>query len=141
MTESIIQGITDYFLGCPLLKDGVFYVDALGDEPVGYTIEPGITSPMVQEYIDGSSIRQHQFNFGSREYFSLDRLQNIQNSTFYEKLCDWIEEQSKAGILPDMPKGCQPEFIKVQAPGYMFDASMTTARYQVQLVLQYFKEA
>lgn len=40
--ESIIQGLVDYFMGCPLLKDGVFRMDALGEEAVEYTIETGI---------------------------------------------------------------------------------------------------
>lgn len=141
MTDSIIQGLVDYFIACPLLRDGVFRVDALGDEAIEYTIETGITSPIVQEFIDGSSVRQYQFNFGSREYYSLDRVENIQNSTFYENLCNWIEEQSSAGILPDMPEGCEAEKLTVNAPGYMFDASMVNARYQIQLTLQYFKEA
>ena len=141
MSDSIIQGLTDYFLSCPLLKNGVFYVDGIGDEAIGYMIETGVTSPVVQWYVDGSSVRQYQFNFGSREYYSLDRLQNIQNSSFYEKLSDWIEKQSKAGNLPDMPEGCTPEKITVQSPGYMFDASMKNARYEIQLMLQYFKEA
>ena len=30
MADSIIQAVTDYFVDCPLLKDGVFRVDALG---------------------------------------------------------------------------------------------------------------
>jgi len=141
MTDSIIQGLTDYFMACPLLRDGVFRVDALGNEAIEYVIETGITSPIVQEYIDGSSVRQYQFNFGSREYYSLDRVENIQNSTFYERLCDWIEEQSSAGNLPDMPEGCTAEKLTINAPGYMFDASMVNARYQIQLTLQYFKEA
>ena len=140
MTESIIQGLTDYFMKCPLLKDGVFRVDSLGNEAVEYTIETGVVSPVMQTYLDGSSVRQYKFNFGSREYYSLDRLENIQNSTFYEKLCDWIEAQSDAGILPDMPEKCEAEKLIVNAPGYMFDATMKTARYQIQLTLQYFKE-
>ena len=140
MTESIIQRLTDYFMKCPLLRDGVFRVDSLGNEAVEYTIETGVVSPVIQTYLDGSSVRQYKFNFGSREYYSLDRLENIQNSTFYEKLCDWIEVQSDAGILPDMPEKCEAEKLIVNAPGYMFDATMTTARYQIQLTLQYFKE-
>lgn len=140
MIDSIIQGLTDYFMKCPLLKDGVFRVDALGNEAVEYTIETGVVSPIIQEYLDGSSIRQYKFNFGSREYYSLDRLENIQNSTFYENLCNWIESQSKAGVLPEMPEKCEAEQLIVDAPGYMFDATMTTARYQIQLTLQYFKE-
>lgn len=141
MTDSIIQGLVDYFMACPLLSDGVFRVDALGDAPVEYTIEPAITSPIIQTYIDGSSERQYQFNFGSREYYSMDRLQNIQNSTFYEKLADWIESQNKAGIFPDMPDGCTPETLEIQAPGYLFDTVMRNARYQIQLSLKYMKEA
>jgi hypothetical protein len=141
MTDSIIQGLVSYFSRCPLLHDGVFYVDGLGQEAIGYMIETGVTAPIVEQYIDGSSIRQYPFNFGSREYYSLDRLQAIQNSTFYERLSNWIEEQSNRGILPDMPEKCHPEKITVQSPGYMFDASMTNARYEIQLMLQYFKEA
>lgn len=140
MIDSIIQGLTDYFMKCPLLKDGVFRVDALGNEAVEYTLETGVVSPVIQEYLDGSSIRQYKFNFGSREYYSLDRLENIQNSTFYENLCNWIESQSKVGVLPEMPEKCEAEKLIVDAPGYMFDATMTTARYQIQLTLQYFKE-
>ena len=40
--KSVLEGITEYFLQCPLLKDGVFRVDALGTDPVEYTIETGI---------------------------------------------------------------------------------------------------
>ena len=36
--NSVLEGITEYFLKCPLLKDGVFRVDALGPDPVEYTI-------------------------------------------------------------------------------------------------------
>ena len=53
--NSVLEGITEYFLKCPLLKDGVFRVDALGPDPVEYTIETGIFDPVIQRYIDGSS--------------------------------------------------------------------------------------
>ena len=81
--NSVLEGITEYFLKCPLLKDGVFRVDALGPDPVEYTIETGIFDPVIQRYVDGSSERQYQFQFGSREFYSMDRVQNIENSTFY----------------------------------------------------------
>ncbi|MFQ9119447.1 MAG: hypothetical protein ACLR4N_02270 [Mediterraneibacter faecis] len=63
--NSVLEGITEYFLKCPLLKDGVFRVDALGPDPVEYTIETGIFDPVIQRYVDGSSERQYQFQFGS----------------------------------------------------------------------------
>lgn len=80
--ESIIEGLDQYFRACPLLKDGMFRVDALGDEAVEYMLETGITSPVIKRYVDGSSIRQYLFNFNSREYYGMDRVQAIQNSTF-----------------------------------------------------------
>lgn len=141
MVKSIIEGLTEYFLKCPLLKDGVFRVDALGSEPVEYALETGLTSPVLQTFIDGSSIRQYQFNFNSREAYSMDRILAVQNESFYEDFCDWIEEQSAAGKLPEMPRGCEAQALTVLAPGYMLDASMENAFYQVQLQLQYFKEA
>lgn len=141
MVNSIIEGLSDYFLKCPLLKDGVFRVNALGSEPVEYELESAITSPVIKTYIDGSSVRQYQFNFNSRESYSMDRILAIQNESFYEDLCNWVEEQSKSGNLPEMPEGCEAQAITVLAPGFMLDATMESAFYQVQLQLQYYKEA
>lgn len=141
MVESIIEGLDQYFRACPLLQDGVFRVDALGDDAVEYMLEPGISSPVIKKYVDGSSIRQYQFNFNSREFYGMDRLQAIQNSTFYEKFGDWVEGQSSAGVLPELPEGMEALSISVLTPGYLFDMSMGTARYQIQLQLKYLKEA
>lgn len=139
--NSIVSAICKYFMECPLLKDGVFRVDALGDQPQEYSIEMGIGNAIVENYVDGSSVRQKFFTFASREFYSLDRIQNIENDRFYEKLADWIEEQNAAGNLPQLPEGMEAEQIIIQAPGYMLDANEENARYQIQLSLQYFKEA
>ncbi len=141
MVNSIIEGLTDYFLQCPLLKDGVFRVNALGSEPVEYALETGITSPVVRTYVDGSSIRQYQFNFNSREAYSMDRILAIQNESFYEDFCSWVEEQNIQGNLPEMPEGCEAQALTVLTPGFMLETDMANARYQVQMQMQYFKEA
>lgn len=139
--KSVLEGVTEYFLRCPLLKDGVFRVDALGPDPVEYTIETGIFDPVIQRYVDGSSERQYQFQFGSREFYSMDRVQNIENSTFYEEFADWVEMKSNEGELPELPKGMHAEELEVLSPGYIFDGAMKNARYQIPLRLVYFKEA
>lgn len=139
--KSVLEGVTEYFLRCPLLKDGVFRVDALGPDPVEYTIETGIFNPVIQRYVDGSSERQYQFQFGSREFYSMDRVQNIENSTFYEEFADWVEMKSNEGELPELPKGMHAEELEVLSPGYIFDGAMKNARYQISLRLVYFKEA
>lgn len=139
--DSIIQGIVDYFMECPLLEDGVFRMDALGEDAVEYTIETGVFYPIVKQYIDGSSVRQHQFSFASREFYSMDRIQNMRNIRFYEKFAEWVEAQSRRGRLPDMPEGMRPNELEVMSQGYILSNAMMHARYQIPLRLLYYKEA
>ena len=140
MADSILEGIVEHITACPLLQDGVFRVDALGDQAVEYTIETGIFDPVIKRYINGDEVRQYQFNFGSREYYSMDRIQNIQNSAFYEKFANWIEDQNRKEVFPNLPENCYAEKREVLSNGYMHDGSMRNARYQIQLRLIYQKE-
>lgn len=139
--DSIIDALEKYFIGCELLKDGALRVDYLGEKPVEYTIEVLPCDPVVKRYLGGSTVRQYFFAFGSREFYSQERLQNIQNSAFYERLADWVETRSMSGVLPELPDGMEAQQLEVVSSGYLFDGSMTNARYQIQLRLLYFKEA
>lgn len=139
--DSIIDALEKYFIGCELLKDGALRVDYLGEKPVEYTIEVLPCDPVVKRYLGGSTVRKYLFAFGSREFYSQERLQNIQNSAFYELLADWVETRSMSGILPELPDGMEAQQLEVVSSGYLFDGSMTNARYQIQLRLLYFKEA
>lgn len=139
--DSIIDALEKYFIECELLKDGALRVDYLGEKPVEYTIEVLPCDPVVKRYLGGSTVRQYLFAFGSREFYSQERLQNIQNSAFYELLADWVETRSMSGILPELPDGMEAQQLEVVSSGYLFDGSMTNARYQIQLRLLYFKEA
>lgn len=139
--DSIIDALEKYFIGCELLKDGALRVDYLGEKPVEYTIEVLPCDPVVKRYLGGSTVRQYLFAFGSREFYSQERLQNIQNSAFYELLADWVETRSMSGILPELPDGMEAQQLEVVSSGYLFNGSMTNARYQIQLRLLYFKEA
>ena len=116
-------------------------MDALGEEAVEYTIETGMFDPIIKKYIDGSSVRQYQFSFASREFYSMDRIQNMRNICFYEKLAEWVEDQSRKENLPDMPDGMYPGELEVMAQGYIFNNTMMSARYQIPLRLLYYKEA
>lgn len=139
--DSIIDALEKYFIGCELLKDGALRVDYLGEKPVEYTIEVLPCDPVVKRYLGGSTVRQYLFAFGTREFYSQERLQNIQNSAFYERLADWVETKSMSGVLPELPDGMEAQQLEVVSSGYLFDGSMTNARYQIQLRLLYFKEA
>lgn len=82
-------------------------------------------------------MKRYLFAFGSREYYSADRIQNIGNIAFYEELLDWIERQNRLENFPEIPEGRYPEELRVVSPGYLFDESMESARYQIQIELIY----
>lgn len=134
---SIIEGLAEYFLNCPLLKDGYFHVDFLGADPVEYTLEVMTCDPIVKTYVNGDVLKRYLFAFSSREYYSADRIQNIGNIAFYEELSDWIEGQNRAEVFPEMPGGKYPEELRAVSSGYLFDESMESARYQIQIELIY----
>ena len=136
----IVECIRDYILRFPELKDGYLLVDILGDKPIEYTIETVPCEPVIRKYTDGSCMKQFLFIFASREFFSEDVAQNIENLGFYEKFEDWIKEQNDEGILPDLGDDREPVSIEVLTGGYAFEADTNTARYQIQLRLTYEEE-
>lgn len=139
--KSIIEGLAEYFMKCPFLKDGRFHVDFLGPDPVEYTLEVLPCESVTKRYVNGDTLRRCLFAFGSRERYSADRTQNLENIAFYEELSDWVEEQSQAGDFPALPDGLSPDEMHAVSSGYLFDESMESARYQIQLELFYYKEA
>lgn len=137
--KSKIELIRDYFMNCPLLKDGKLNIDYVGEEPIQYSINTMLTSnSIVKQYTDGGTLRQYPFVFVSNEIYSQDAIDQIEACGFYDKLEEWIEKQDAEENLPKI-EGIQS--IEVMAPGYLFDASQTVARYQIQCRILYEKEA
>ncbi len=136
---TIIEAIRKYMAACPVLRDGLLNVEYLGAEPTEYVIESVPTSGVVRQYADGGCLKEYLFLFASREYFGTDVLRNIGNSGFYERLADWISEQDKKGELPQLGEGKAAQRISVVSSGYLFDATETSARYQIQLRLLYYE--
>lgn len=140
----IINALRDYIRACPHLdtfnmatKVNVNYLEPDTDT---YSIEEVPIEPIVKQYVNGGSIRQYAFIFTSREPYGVDVLQNIDNSGFYEKFANWIEEQNNKEIFPLLDNGLEPLEIKVTSTGYAFAVTEDTAQFQIQLKLKYFKK-
>lgn len=138
--NSIIKTLEEYFLKCDMLKDGCLRVDYLGEKPIEYAIEVLPCDPILKKYVNGDSVRQYLFAFGSKEFYSQERQQNIENSAFYERFSEWVEDQNDSGNLPVLPEGMEAEELKVISSGYLHGESGIHARYQIQLRLIYFKK-
>ena len=145
--KQIINVLADFFKDCPLMKDGAFHIDYLGSEPIQYALEVLPCNPLVKRYINRSGVYRYQFSFTSREYCNQERMQAIENSAFYEKFFNWVEslnfkDNSGKSKLPDLSEceGLTAKSIHCLTNGYAFEGTMTNARYQIQVELQYFKE-
>lgn len=137
----IIKAIRDYFLDCPLIDElARINVDYLGVEATEYTIDAVPSPTVIKEYVDGGKLKQYVFVFASREFYGADTLQNIENSGFYERFSNWIEEQSEIGNLPNLNGNKRVTGLEVLTSGYLFDSSEDNARYQVQLRLIYYED-
>lgn len=139
--SSMIQGIVDYVTVCPLLAKGYLRVDSLGARPIEYGIATLPCDPVIRKYADGSSMRQYLFAVTSREYYSVDMIQNIRNSEFYEDLADWFEAQNRAEHFPVLGSGKTVQKMELVTSGYLFSTDRKTARYQLEIRCTYYKEA
>ncbi len=137
---SIISAIRNYILQFPELNEGYLRVDYMGADPIEYTVEAVPTNPVYKKYVDGSCVKQFLFIFASREFFSADVNQCIENLDFYEHFAGWIETNNKNAVYPQLESGKSPVGIEIVTSGYAFDYDEKAARYQIQLRLLYEEE-
>lgn len=113
-------------------------VDFLGEEPTEFAIVPIAVDPILEKHVDGSSLRQYQFQLISCNSYGADVMQNIANSSFYEKLYSLIESNNNDGTFPDIDGIVSIECLN---NGAILDATTNTARYSIQIKITYEKES
>lgn len=137
----IIEAIRKYIseLDCMATFSNAININYLGGEVNNFSIEEVPTEPIIKKYIDGTSIRQLQFVFCSREPYGAEVLQNIENSNFYEDFANEIEEKNYRNIFPELGNKLEARSIEVTSTGYTVDVTEDTSMYQINLRLKYYK--
>lgn len=136
--NSIIECVRNYIMDFPELDENrCLLVEYLGDKAIEYTVEATPCDPIYKQYTDGEKVKQFEFIFASRQYFSADVNTCIDNLHFYEKFEDWIEGNNDNGVLPDLGESRTPVSLEVLTKGSALSAEADTARYQIQLRLIY----
>lgn len=138
---AIVESLRDFLKECPYLPEYFKYINVeyLGAEEDSFGIESVVADPVLREYVDGSSIRQYQFYFTSRELHSMDVVENVQNSQFYELFSEWLRLCTKNRILPNLTGNRKAIDIRANTQGYVVSAENSKAQYMVQCCLRYFK--
>ncbi|NFS12783.1 chloramphenicol resistance protein [Clostridium botulinum] len=141
---TIIESIRKYiktYSGLKEFEDTVkVNVDKLEKDATVYSIDETVCNPILKKFVDGSSERQFLFVFASREFYGQDVFQNIDNIGFYDKLSEWLEDNTRRGILPKLEEKKQALSIKAISNGYAFNTDETLARYQIQIQLKYYQK-
>ena len=134
----MISKIRQYFFDLGIIDENSnINVDYLSNEPIQYVIEPIPVEPIIKPYKDGGSLRQFVFQFGSREYFGADVVQNMANTEFYEEFSALIEDNNRKGVLPKI-KGIQS--IECLSNGTINEDNTNNAKYVIQMRITYYKD-
>lgn len=138
---TIIDGVRAWLKTYEGLANGRLSVDFLPEAAKSYSVDTVPTTEIVKRYLDGSSIRQFLFCVSSREFYSDNIAQNVDNQAFYEGLAAWLERKSKLRQFPNIGTGRTARSIEISSTAYPFVVDEHgTARYQLQLKLTYFQK-
>ena len=139
---TLMETVRNYIASCPLLENNaILGIDKLDSMGIAYTIDAIPSDPIIKRYADGGQLRQFQFVFASRQYYGMNVLENLENSGFYENFVDWIEKNNAMGLSRFINLGMDRKAlsIAINSMPYVYDTEENTARYQVQLSLQYYQ--
>ena len=142
--KTIIESICEYMEACPLLDDlASVLIDFLPENTMSLSIEPTPTETVAEWYLDGSSERQYQFVIATRFDYAEEIELQLNNSGFFEKLQEWMEDMTDSGDLPQLEGNRTATSIEAVSSGYLYnvDPTVRAARYQIQCVLRYEQEA
>lgn len=133
----MIERIREYLRENKIIDDNCrINVDFLGENPTEFAIVPLSVDPILEKYVDGTSLRQYQFQLISCNDYGSDVMQNIDNSAFYEQLYNLIDEKNNKNILPKINGIVSIECLN---NGAILDATTNTARYSIQMKISYLK--
>lgn len=139
---SIIAAVRSYLAQYSGLKQGApVWVNRLGSQPVGYSLQPLAGQKVLEEYIDGGSLREFPFAFQSMES-TADQLERLETIGFFEALADWCEAQTQAGVLPNLDSGRTAIRLAADSWAYLYEqGGSDTGIYQINCRLTYEQSA
>ena len=140
MSESIIEGLRDFFSECPLLE-GIppenRFIDWTPDREVSFGIIPEGDSE-IKKFISGGG--KYEYSFLLQIRLMAEEKFSHENPEWMEKIKKWCEEKNSKKEFPHMRSGCTP--TKISAEGgvlYERDKTGKTGLYKIRFKLNYIK--
>lgn len=139
MAESIIEGLWEYFKGCPLLAEFTVGVNFRKDEADSAGIVEDNTET-IRQYLSGAALKaMHASLFLGR--LSAEDFQRIQTSAFLEDLRKWFKAASAEDNLPELPEKYSAQDISMgNAVPFEYGENGAKCTYQMNIKLEYIEE-
>lgn len=136
---AMIDKVKEYIEKCPYLKEyAELNIEYLQDKVNTHSInENAGYDPIISKDILGNQEKQFLFTFDSKLIWNEDIQNNIDNSKFFENFKNWLEENNKNKIFPNIDGIYE---IGATTNGYIFATNANEAIYRIQCYLKYFKE-
>lgn len=136
----MIEQVRTYIETCPHLKEFVqVNVDYLVDSVTAYSVNEGASyNPVIEKDILGNEYCQFQFSFDAKLYWNDEIATNIDNSKFFENFRNWLRENNKNKIFPEIEE-ITIESIGAITNGYLFATNSDEAIYRISCVMEYWR--
>lgn len=139
---TILAYVREYLRGYPALKEERIDLDCLGSQSDSFSIDAVPSEPVVQRYLDGTTVRRCLFLFSCRAYYGQDLKQQAENLAFLGGLEEWLERQRWLGNVPQLgeKRAARPVTVVTSAYPAIINSDTGMARYQIQCELLYTEE-
>ncbi len=137
----MIESVQKYVEKCPYLDEFTSVnINYLVDKVKAYSVNEGVGyDPIISKDILGNMNCQFQFSFDAKFYWNDELENNVNNSKFFEHFRNWLEENNKNKIFPEI-KGVTIESIGAITNGYLFATNSDEAIFRISCIMYYFKE-
>lgn len=137
----MIEKIRDYIAKCPHLDEFTkVNVNYLVDKVNAYSVnEDSGYNPVLEPRIYGNDEMQFLFSFDAKFYWNEETENNIDNSKFFEKFRDWLEDNNLKGKYPEI-EGIEPLTIGAITNGFIYATNSDEAIYRISCSFTYEKE-
>lgn len=136
----MIEKIREFIATCPHIKEfSNINVNYLVDKTNAYSInEAASYNPVISVDTTGNKEMQFLFNLDAKLHWNEELKNNIDNSMFFEKFRDWLENNDNNNVYPEID-GIQPMSISATTNGYIFTTNSDEAIYRISCKFQYYK--
>ena len=139
---SLIANVRTYLETYTELESGApVWVNYLEEVPTAYSIDPLPGARKLEEYLDGSSLREYPFAFRIVES-TADNVQRMDNAAFAEAFAEWLDDQTVSENFPTLDSGQTAWKIEAVNWGYLEQQGDSgTATYLITCRLEYDQSA